>query len=55
VLLAMGLDPQTARSSLRFSLGMDSTQADVDRVVEVLPDIVARARRAGTPRSSMGT
>ena len=55
VLLAMGIDPQTARSSLRFSLGMDSTQADVDRVVEVLPDIVARARRAGTPRSSMGS
>ena len=51
VLLAMGLDPQTARSSLRFSLGMNSTQADVDRLIEVLPDIVARARRAGTPRA----
>jgi len=51
VLLAMGLDPQTARSSLRFSLGMNSTQADVDRLIDVLPDIVARARRAGTPRA----
>ena len=53
VLLAMGLDPQTARSSLRFSLGMNSTKADVDRLVDVLPDIVARARRAGTPRASV--
>jgi cysteine desulfurase len=52
VLLAMGLDPQTARSSLRFSLGLNSTKADVDRLVEVLPDIVARARRAGTPRAA---
>ena len=31
VLLAMGLDPQTARSSLRFSLGMNSTQGKAVR------------------------
>jgi cysteine desulfurase len=50
VLLAMGMDPQAARSSLRFSLGHTSAQHDVDRLVEVLPAVVARARRAGSSR-----
>lgn len=50
VLLAMGLDPVTARSSLRFSLGRTSQESDVDRLLEVLPGAVARARRAGRPR-----
>ncbi|GAA5041630.1 cysteine desulfurase [Thermocatellispora tengchongensis] len=47
VLLAMGADPAAARGSLRFSLGHTSTQADVDRVVEVIAPVVERARRAG--------
>ena len=47
VLLAMGRDPLAAKSSLRFSLGWTSTAADVDRLIEVLPGVVARARRAG--------
>lgn len=47
VLLAMGRDEQTAASSLRFSLGYPSTAADVDALVAVLPDAVARARAAG--------
>jgi cysteine desulfurase len=50
VLLAMGLDPVTARSSLRFSLGRTSTPSDVDRLLDVLPGVVARARRAGHAR-----
>jgi cysteine desulfurase len=50
VLLAMGLDPLTAKSSLRFSLGHTSDKDDVDRLIEVLPGVVARARRAGAPR-----
>ncbi|HET7902767.1 MAG TPA: cysteine desulfurase family protein [Candidatus Nanopelagicales bacterium] len=50
VLLAMGLDPITARSSLRFSLGRTSQERDLDRLLEVLPGAVARARRAGRPR-----
>ncbi len=49
VLLAMGADEQAARSSLRFSLGHTSTSADVDALVEVLPSVVDRARRAGLP------
>jgi cysteine desulfurase len=48
VLLAAGADEAAARSSLRFSLGHTSTAADVDALLEVLPGVVERARRAGT-------
>ncbi len=47
VLIGMGMDPSTARGSLRFSLGYTSTAADVDRLLEVLPAVVERARAAG--------
>ncbi|BCJ42573.1 cysteine desulfurase [Actinoplanes ianthinogenes] len=53
VLLAMGADDARARSSLRFSLGHDSTEADLDALLGALPGAVERARRAGawkTPR-----
>jgi cysteine desulfurase len=46
VLLAMGADPVAARSSLRFTLGHTSTEADVDVLVAALPAAVERARRA---------
>ncbi|GAA0632908.1 cysteine desulfurase family protein [Sporichthya brevicatena] len=47
VLLAMGHDEASARSSLRFSLGHTSTEADVADLIEALPPVVERARRAG--------
>lgn len=47
VLLSMGLDAATARGALRFSLGRTSVDADVDALLAALPDVVARARRAG--------
>ncbi|MFF4775099.1 cysteine desulfurase family protein [Microtetraspora fusca] len=47
VLLAMGQDSARARGSLRFSLGHTSTKADVDRLAEVIGNVVERARRAG--------
>jgi cysteine desulfurase len=47
VLLAMGASPAEARGSLRFSLGHDSSAADVDAAVEAVGPAVARARRAG--------
>lgn len=47
VLLAMGIDHDVARGSLRFSLGHNSTPADVDAVVEAIAPVVERARRAG--------
>jgi cysteine desulfurase len=47
VLLAVGADADRARSSLRFSLGHTSTDADVDALLEVIGPVVERARRAG--------
>lgn len=51
VLLAMGFDDAAARGSLRFSLGHASTEADVDRLLEVLPAVHERARAAGLVRT----
>ncbi len=47
VLLAMGLDEEAARSSLRFSLGHASTPADVEAVLGAIGPVVERARAAG--------
>lgn len=44
VLTAMGIPPDVAHSSLRFTLGRGNTEADVDYVFEVLPDIVKELR-----------
>ena len=46
VLLAMGHTEATAQSSLRFSFGAASTQADVDFVMSVLPDVINTGRAA---------
>ena len=46
VLLAMGHSEASAQSSLRFSFGATSTEADCDFVVSVLPDVIARGRAA---------
>ena len=51
VLTAMGAGDECAKSSLRFSLGHTSTQADIDQLIAVLPGAVERARRAYRPRS----
>ncbi|HEX6076572.1 MAG TPA: cysteine desulfurase family protein [Micromonosporaceae bacterium] len=52
VLLAMGVDPDGARSSLRFSLGRTSTRDDIDALVDALPAAVERARRANAVRNT---
>jgi cysteine desulfurase len=44
VQLALGLDPASARGSLRLSLGRTTGQADIERVLEVLPPLVERLR-----------
>ena len=44
VLLALGLPGVLARGSLRFSLGRETTEEEIGRVLEVLPRIVARLR-----------
>ncbi len=47
VLLAMGLDEETARGAQRFTLGHSSTEADVDALLKALPEACLRARQAG--------
>ncbi len=44
VLLAIGLPHEVAHGSLRLSLGDDTTEADVDGVLKVLPGIVRTLR-----------
>jgi cysteine desulfurase len=44
VLRAMGLPTHRTQNSLRFSLGMFSTEEEVDRVVDVLPRLVEKLR-----------
>jgi len=44
VLLALGLPPEQAHGSLRFSLGRENSEADIKRVLDILPSIVSRLR-----------
>jgi cysteine desulfurase len=44
VLLAMGLTPVQARSSLRLSLSRLTTAQEIDRALEIIPTVVARLR-----------
>ena len=41
VLLAMGRDPETARATVRFSLGRSTTKEDLDRAADALVEVVA--------------
>jgi cysteine desulfurase len=51
VLLAIGLAPDEARSSLRFSLGRQTTNEEINHAIATIPEIVARLR-ALSPRSA---
>jgi cysteine desulfurase len=44
VLLAMGLRPNQARGSIRFSLGKQTTAEDIDFALSLVPETVARLR-----------
>jgi cysteine desulfurase len=46
VLAAMGVDPAVAVGAVRFSLGYDTTEEDVDRALAVVPGVAATLRRA---------
>ncbi len=48
VLKAMGLTHGRTLGSIRFSLGASNTQADIDRVIEVLPPLVEKLRSLTT-------
>ncbi len=44
VLLAMGIPHEIAHGSIRFSIGKFTKEEDIDKVIEVLPDIIKRLR-----------
>lgn len=44
VLLAMGIPPEVAHGSIRFSLGRETTEKEIDYVLAVLPGIIERLR-----------
>ena len=44
VLIAMGLRPDQARGSIRFSLGKQTTQAEIDFALSLIPSTVSRLR-----------
>ncbi len=46
VLAAIGTDPEWRTGAVRFSLGVSTSSADIERVVGVLPGLVAQLRGA---------
>jgi cysteine desulfurase len=40
----MGIPHEICRGALRFSLGKENTEPEIDYVLEVLPEIVERIR-----------
>ena len=44
VLIAMGLRPEQARASIRFSLGKQTREEDIDFAIRLLPETVTRLR-----------
>lgn len=46
VLAAMGVEATVAAGAVRFSLGYETTEAEVDRAVSVVPGVAERLRRA---------
>jgi cysteine desulfurase len=46
VLLALGHDEAAAKSAIRFSVGRNTTDEEIDRVLKVLPGVVERVRAA---------
>ena len=52
VLLAIGVGPELAHGSIRFSLGWGISTEDVDYIIEILPPIIARLRAMSTLSST---
>jgi cysteine desulfurase len=48
VLMAIGVWPELAHGSIRFSMGWGNTSGEIDYVLEVLPPIIARLRAMST-------
>ena len=48
VIMALGVGPELAHGSIRFSLGWGITAEDIDYIIEVVPPIIARLRAMST-------
>ncbi len=46
VLEAMGIAPPLVRGSIRFGLGRDTTEPQIDRAVEIIVEVIAKLRMA---------
>ncbi len=53
VLLAMGLQPDLAAGSLRLTTGHANTEAEIERTLEVLYELVPRVSRAATRSAAL--
>ena len=51
VLTAIGVGPELAHGSIRFSLGWGITAKDIDYIIETMPPIIARLRAMSSVRS----
>lgn len=49
VLLAMGVPPEVAHGSLRFSLSRETTEEEIDRAIPAVAAAVEQLRKSGTP------
>jgi len=45
ILLAIGLSPKEAHSSIRFTLGRQTTNTDINYVLKTLPEVISRLRK----------
>ena len=48
----MGVPANVAQSAVRFSLGRSTTEAEIDRVIEILPGVVEKLRQASPTLAS---
>jgi len=55
VLTAMGLRPDRARASLRFSLGKQNSEQDVEFALSLLPEVVGRLRELSPVYNKAGS
>ena len=42
ILVAMGVEPDLARSAIRVSFGLDNSESDIDRFLKEFKQIVSR-------------
>ena len=46
VLLAMGITPEAAHGSVRFSISRESTKEELDQVAEIVPEAIGKLRKS---------